>query len=727
MTVLYTLVGINIVITPVILILLLSAPILDRKYTAVGRYYLWIVVMAALVGAWMIPGQGLLQINMPQMNAPVRSVTMDNNADGAYPRDSIDSISANNIPGQAELLPQLESEVSPEIGAPTTASGIGAVTPVANYIHYNLTEPQNQGSLATRMAQWLYLYRVLLTVWLAGAAISLGIKILTHISFRRYVTRWGIRETNSYVLDLFNTQLQNIGIVKRINLIRCKRINSPMLVGLVGNIHPTLLLPYGEYNPSDMELIFNHELIHYKRRDLWYKLALMVVQCLYWFNPAVFLMARQANKDIEDICDMLTVQGLSREARKCYGSLILEMALSRKAVEQPNRTQLSTCMNGGKKEMKQRFNNILGKGKKRGIILFSAAGVVIVLAAVLIGFNFAGAGSNIDNPGYYEPDSSDTENNAEYQYDEYESATEPEDELEADDEFGNDPDDEPGEETPEADEDIGFVMPSGYEWLGTYNPYIEETLRVTLNRQNIAEMELTPEMPINYIHIDFPMTVHIIQGDEDFVRISANPYLLESLNISLENGALVIEPPNANIFYNRDRVVQDRDGNSQLDRRDMRDFTAVYVGVSQYMYNIIMMGLYDNDVRLPEPLPVEPNAVNLHIRNDNRVHLDVSVSLLRMTVTDVYDIIANGEAALLELTIWGQSKQDISIAGIREASLNLHDHGENPGEYDIRVFVEVADLVEINGTGNNPMVWIMFSEPEVIDNHEGEVDLTFWG
>jgi len=110
----------------------------------------------------------------------------------------------------------------------------------------------------------------------------------------------------------------------------------------------------------------------------------MAVQCVYWFNPVIYLMVRQAHKDIEDICDTLTVNGMSKDSKKRYGALILSMASSQTL----RHSQLSTCMNGGKKAMKQRFKNILGGGKKRGILLFSVIGVLVVLAAVIININF---------------------------------------------------------------------------------------------------------------------------------------------------------------------------------------------------------------------------------------------------------------------------------------------------------------------------------------------------
>jgi len=682
MTALYTLARISIVITPIIIIILLATPFLNRKYTAVGRYYLWIIIMAALISPWFIPGHGLVQINIPQVSTTVFESTAILNSDtGSGNSETGVSVAR----AQTELLPRVSEEAPLDVRA--TAIG-------ENYTYTFTIEYQTQ-SVFTRITRGAYFYNVLLAVWLAGAALLMGFKIISHILLKRHITRWGTPEENPAVLDLFAAKLQILGIDNHIGLIRCKGISSPMLVG---NIHPQVLLPHGEYSNGDLDLIFTHELIHYKRHDLWYKLVLLVVQLLYWFNPIVFLMAKQANKDIEDICDMLTVKGLSREAKKCYGSLILDMATNNVVHdhEQRSHTQLSTCMNGGKKEMKQRFNNILGKSKKRGIILFSVAGVIIALAAALIGINFSGVSAEIDlveyEPDYYVYEYGEEAESEEVEYipDEYEAE----------------------EENPyEIEEETVFVMPYGYAWRGPYTPYAEEMLRVTLRRHNIREIEFASEVPVNYIHINFPASVHIVQSDEDFVRVSTDAYILERLDITLDNGALIIEPHSVNIFSNR----------------ELEAFTDIYIGVNQYMGNIVLRGVYGNNAQLPESLTVEENAINLFIWDESIVHIDVEVSSLRLAVTDVYSVMPAGEAELLELSVWGQSKIDISTYGIMEARLHLYNHDGffMDGEYNIRVFLEVADFVEINGAGNH-LVWIMFSEPEVVDNVDGEVNLVFF-
>ena len=65
MTIIYSLARVTIVVTPVILVILLASPVFDRKYTAIGRYYLWLVVMAVMIFMLVRPPTPVVQIDMP--------------------------------------------------------------------------------------------------------------------------------------------------------------------------------------------------------------------------------------------------------------------------------------------------------------------------------------------------------------------------------------------------------------------------------------------------------------------------------------------------------------------------------------------------------------------------------------------------------------------------------------------------------------------------------------
>lgn len=89
-------------------------------------------------------------------------------------------------------------------------------------------------------------------------------------------------------------------------------------------------------------MIFRHELCHYRSRDLWYKLLMICITTVYWFNPAVYFMKKEAERDIEFICDEKVMKGRNREDKLRYNQLLLKTA----ALGRPS-YELSTSLNDG--------------------------------------------------------------------------------------------------------------------------------------------------------------------------------------------------------------------------------------------------------------------------------------------------------------------------------------------------------------------------------------------
>ena len=57
---------------------------------------------------------------------------------------------------------------------------------------------------------------------------------------------------------------------------------------MTGFVKPRILLPDADFTTDELRLILKHELVHYKRRDLWYKGLVLAANAIHWFNPAVY-------------------------------------------------------------------------------------------------------------------------------------------------------------------------------------------------------------------------------------------------------------------------------------------------------------------------------------------------------------------------------------------------------------------------------------------------------
>ena len=102
---------------------------------------------------------------------------------------------------------------------------------------------------------------------------------------------------------------------------RTDRISTPLLTGL---LRPIILLPEHPFSPADLTLILTHEYTHYRYRDLFLKLVLLLTACVQWFNPLGWLLVRESGFLCEEACDWRITRHLDREERRRYGRILLE-------------------------------------------------------------------------------------------------------------------------------------------------------------------------------------------------------------------------------------------------------------------------------------------------------------------------------------------------------------------------------------------------------------------
>lgn len=65
---------------------------------------------------------------------------------------------------------------------------------------------------------------------------------------------------------------------------------------LLGLLRPVILLPERASGGAEETLMLRHELLHLRRHDLAYKLLLLLVNGIHWFNPLVWWMGREASR-----------------------------------------------------------------------------------------------------------------------------------------------------------------------------------------------------------------------------------------------------------------------------------------------------------------------------------------------------------------------------------------------------------------------------------------------
>ena len=283
-------------------------PLLHKRYSDRGRYYAWLVIVLGFV----IPFR-------PQWGGAIVTV---------------------NVPVSAAV------PAAPVIGAAPAALPEASV-------------------FAPASVSW---WQIAVVVWVAGMALTAAYHLMRHVRFMKNVNRWS-ESVNGERLALFHELKAEMGIDRRIGLSVCSSIGSPMLAGFV---KPCILLPGKDFTRDELHFILRHELVHYKRKDLYFKCLVLAATCMHWFNPAVYLMAKAINAACEQSCDAAVIRSTGMDTRQHYSETIIGLA----RYQSRQKTALSTNFFGGMKGMKKRIVSIMDTGKKR-------IGIIVVCAAVI--------------------------------------------------------------------------------------------------------------------------------------------------------------------------------------------------------------------------------------------------------------------------------------------------------------------------------------------------------
>ena len=276
-----------------------------------------------------------------------------------------------------------------------TSDGAGLIaidvtTPVANLELPAFYIPQAYQGAAISFAWW----QIIFAIWIVGAVASLAFYTFKHYKFTKTVKRWSSPVIDAAVLEIFEATKSSLGIKRRVGLLESSGTSGPILLGI---FKPRIFLPNTKLAQDELKFILMHELTHYKRGDLFYKLLVLFATSMHWFNPIIYLVSRAISVHCEISCDAAVVNDLDINARQGYSETIIAVAKRHSM----RRTYLVTNFYSGRKSMKKRILEIMTRNNKKtefgGITLAILLGVASTFA--FGSFTVSAIEANIFEPG----------------------------------------------------------------------------------------------------------------------------------------------------------------------------------------------------------------------------------------------------------------------------------------------------------------------------------------
>lgn len=299
---------------------------LSKKYSVWWRSWIWLAVSLVLLVPVQIPDYwNVIHIQIPQQ------------------------VTEERVPAVKEEV-RVQGQEAAEETLPTENS---LAASESTDLLENTSQFREQG------IQMPSVYQMLAVVWLAVAALYGLYKLLGSYIVQRELKRWSMPVPDKSLEMNYQKLCRKMKVSHPPKLWMNAKVTTPLLTGL---LRPRIYLPSDRYTWKELELLLSHELSHYRHHDLWYKLILQLVCIVYWFNPLLHWMRREADQDLEFLCDERIMKDGAHEERMQYNYLLAQTAAQRR-----NFYGLSTGFNGSLADLKKRMVNIMRAGKlKKG-------------------------------------------------------------------------------------------------------------------------------------------------------------------------------------------------------------------------------------------------------------------------------------------------------------------------------------------------------------------------
>ena len=279
----------NIIAAVVILLVKVFAALSKGKVSARWKYFTWLFVAISL----MIPVQ--LPSTLSLVNFKVQR---SSHFEAQDPKTENHAVRPRESQQLTETVPSASNNMESQTG----------VSAQKGYITYE-------------SGKWTRIAAVIVTIiWLSVATLKLAGELLSYYLSMRNLKRMSIQVSDPVSIQMYREACRRKHVRKMPELRRNAGLTTPLLAGL---FHTKLYLPATGYSAEERKLVFYHELTHYCHRDLWYKMLLRVCASIYWFNPFLLIMLKEADKDIENLCDTAVVNRVNKKDYRLYRQLLL--------------------------------------------------------------------------------------------------------------------------------------------------------------------------------------------------------------------------------------------------------------------------------------------------------------------------------------------------------------------------------------------------------------------
>ncbi|MEY9971399.1 bla regulator protein BlaR1 [Lysinibacillus sp. RC46] len=223
--------------------------------------------------------------------------------------------------------------------------------------------------------------QVLFAIWIVGV---IGKSVWSFYSYQRFNKQIKVSSflvpKESEVHQLLTKNMDRMNCSSDIEILYNKCNISPILIGI---LKPTIVLPMYKIPNDELEMVIKHELIHFKKKDLWIRRFMLIATIIHWYNPLIYLLKKEVLMWSELSCDEDVVMKMSHVERKKYGETILNMI--ERSNEQSNSYIYGTTFSTEQMNLKRRLMKMLKVKKMSKPVIALSTVALLALASIGVG------------------------------------------------------------------------------------------------------------------------------------------------------------------------------------------------------------------------------------------------------------------------------------------------------------------------------------------------------
>lgn len=175
---------------------------------------------------------------------------------------------------------------------------------------------------------------------------------------------------------------EEMRIKDSIQMVESKNIQIPALFGL---FKPRIILPMNiksVLSIKELKYVILHEMVHHKRKDIFFNILTSFLQAIHWFNPIIRYGLFRMREDQELACDFYVLSKIENEEHYDYGyTLIKLLKIAKSSMYSFTMANVVTDNQG----IKERINMI--SNYRRESLPKKLTSIILILVMGVIGLN----------------------------------------------------------------------------------------------------------------------------------------------------------------------------------------------------------------------------------------------------------------------------------------------------------------------------------------------------